>query len=123
MPSTTRLLTLALAIAGTATPSAAQTLLRLAPLETYVSHSGDDTIGQQVAYEVREILARSATYPLAQTIDRADIVIHLATMDLDDPGDPGRASAVASALTYDFASIVGQPETVKKWRFVQNGTR
>ena len=107
--------------AATSEPAAAQTLLRLAPLETYVDHSGSDTVGQQLAYQVREILARSKIYPLAQTSDRADVVIHLATMDLDDPAAPGRASAVAFALTYDFQAILNRPEAIKQLRFVNNG--
>jgi hypothetical protein len=103
-----------------------QSPLRLAPLATYVEHEGTDTIGREVAYQVRELLSRSSTYPLQREIAGASVVIYLVSMEFEGrpmnaSTAPERSSAVSYALTHDASTLAERRTEPRQLRFVTSG--
>ena len=63
-----------------------------------VSHSGDDPVGQRLAYEVREALRSSAGYMLT---DRRDAYLYVSMVSLDPERDPSlRGTWAAVSIVY-----------------------
>lgn len=109
---------------GAVTFASGQTLVQLAPLKTYVSQLGSDPVGLQLAYNVRELLARSATYPKTERPESAAVVLLLASVDLDSAlngPDGGHAAAVSYTITYDVAAASGRPDARKQLTYVSSG--
>jgi hypothetical protein len=64
----------------------------------HVDHSGDDTIGQRLASVLKERIAASSHYRLAEE-ESAMVSIRMVSVDTQTP-DPARASAVALEFAY-----------------------
>jgi hypothetical protein len=61
-------------------------------IQVFVKHQGSDSIGNQLAFAIREALRRSAGYSLAD--DAADTVIELVTAETEPTGITSVASVV-----------------------------
>lgn len=91
-------LTLPLLLVGLlATTAPAASDAQVAPLKVYVNHSGDDSVGAALAFNVRELLHDSRLYPLSARSDDAQVEISIVTLDLD-ASNKGISSAVSLAL-------------------------
>jgi hypothetical protein len=62
-----------------------------------VDHTGEDLVGQRLAYEIREAIRGSHAYQLEQSPE-AIFTIHLVTLDPDD-GNKGLRSIAAITIT------------------------
>lgn len=74
-----------------------------ATIPIYVQHSGDDRVGTDFAYQVREQLRRSAGYPLILKEADAAIVVSLVSLD-QNCGRADLASVVAIAFYVNVAN-------------------
>lgn len=94
---------------------AAQTQMRV---PVVVAHSGQDDVGQRVAYELREGIRASQSMRLAADAEvDARITVHLVSLD-DNRQNPGHASSLAAVYAFDANELphLGYLLTV----FVQN---
>jgi hypothetical protein len=86
------------------------------PIRVLVSHSGSDAVGGQLAYEVREVIRRSAGYQLG-TEEGYALRISLVSLDTEEnqSGYKGNRSAVSVAYSmYNYQPYkAGDPQT---WR-------
>ena len=99
-----------LAMSVLASVASAQTTTKYA---VFVSHSGEDTVGKQLAYAVREELRKSAGYS-AGSERESPWEIGLVSLDPDrSSGQPGNWSAVA--VTFTMRNLLpykaGSPQT------------
>lgn len=69
-----------------------------------VSHSGDDTVGGELAFAVREALRRSEGYRLGTDKD-ALFTIHLVTLD-PEVQPAGRGNWTTAAVVYTMANLL-----------------
>jgi hypothetical protein len=77
-----------------------------------VSHSGDDQVGRQLAYAIRERLGRSTLYRLIESRQSPAFTISLVTLD-DSVNGQGLASGVSVAylVRNDLPFVSGNPQT------------
>jgi len=90
-------LALALALAAGAPADAQQPSAATQRTTIAVSFNGDDAVGKQLAYAVREELSRSARYQLAEPTKTAAYGINLVSLDPD--GKDGNRTVVAISIT------------------------
>lgn len=72
---------------------------RPAQAAVYVQSSGQDSIGQQLGYEVRETIRRSAGLVLADRSGDARLLLRLTTLDPDAANPPSVMTVYAAVFT------------------------
>jgi len=81
--------------------------------KVWVSHSGSDNIGRELAYEVREHIRRSAAYELGTDAEHF-FAIRLVTLD-PDINNASRGAATVAAVTITVINLLpyraGNPQT------------
>jgi hypothetical protein len=70
-----------------------------------VEHAGEDTLGQRLAYELREVIRASQSMRLVTTAE-ADprIVVYLVTIDTSR-SSPGSSTSAAMSVAYDSDAL------------------
>lgn len=68
-------------------------------LPLFVEVTSSDPVGEQVAYYLRDDIARSSRYHLVYRKDASGFTVRLVTMD-ENRNDPGQATVYAVALTF-----------------------
>lgn len=63
-------------------------------MKIYVSHSGNDRVGQQLVYEIREELRRSTGLSLAREDEASNVDMRITTLD-SNRTNPGASTTYA----------------------------
>src|SRR5437870_1725645 len=80
-------------------------------LKISVSFNGQDAVGSEFAYELREAIRRSAGYDLGSDRDYV-ITIHVVTLNPDETQTQTRTIASVSYTMYNYLPLKkGDPET------------
>lgn len=69
-----------------------------------VTHSGEDSVGRQFAYELREGIRSSYGFRLVDDVATSRVVLSIVSLDLSNNGK-GISSAIAVATTFDAIDV------------------
>jgi hypothetical protein len=72
-------------------------------IPVFVSHSGDDSVGQSVAFELKEHLKASQSFRLAESRKLPHIRVDIVSLD-ENKQDKGVSSAIGYAIVFDSES-------------------
>ena len=70
-----------------------------------VNHSGDDVVGERLAFEIREAIRRSAAYELT-SVDNSLFQIQLVTIDPQDRGSRNAGNQTVAAIAYTVSNLI-----------------
>jgi hypothetical protein len=69
-----------------------------------VLHTGNDSVGQAIAFYLKEALRASQSFELINDSRSPRIVVHVVTVDTDDP-NRGVSSSIATSVVYDSLDV------------------
>ena len=70
-------------------------------ISVFVEHTGEDTIGNRVAYEVKEKISTSARFRLLNTLKGSRLSISIVSLDIESIGKQGILSALSVTYVLD----------------------
>ena len=70
-----------------------------------VDHTGDDTVGQQFAFTVKEIIRASGGFELTDDFKQARIKLLMVSIDSSGGAEQGSSSAISTAVVYDSLDV------------------